>query len=89
MAIVEMKRFSLLAPRADKDKLLRAMHKMGCVEITEIQGEGLREYVGRERGAVENAEEKLSRIKWTISLLSRYEQGRKKDLPACSEARRR
>ena len=80
MAIVEMKRFSLLAPRADKDKLLRAMQKMGCVEVTEIRNEGLREYVGRERGAVENAEERLSRIQWAISLLSRYEQTKKKGL---------
>ena len=39
MAIVEMKRLTLLALRADRDKLLGAMQKMGCVEITEIRDE--------------------------------------------------
>lgn len=77
MAIVEMKRVSLLALRADRDRLLRAMQRMGCVEITEIQDEQLKTYLGRERGQAENAEEKLSRIKWAISLLSRYEVKKK------------
>ena len=77
MAIVEMKRVSLLALRADRDRLLRAMQRMGCVEITEIQDEQLKAYLGRERGQAENAEEKLSRIKWAISLLSRYEVKKK------------
>lgn len=77
MAIVEMKRLTLLALRADRDKLLGAMQKMGCVEITEIRDEQFQAYLGRERGAVENAEERLSRIKWAISELSRFEEKKK------------
>lgn len=77
MAIVEMKRVSLLALRADRDRILRTMQRMGCVEITEIQDEQLKAYLSRERGQAENAEEKLSRIRWAISLLSRYEVKKK------------
>ena len=36
MAIVEMKRIDLLAMRQDQRKLLRAMQRMGCVEVTPI-----------------------------------------------------
>lgn len=57
MAIVEMKRVSLLALRADRDRILRTMQRMGCVEITEIQDEQLKAYLSRERGQAENAEE--------------------------------
>ena len=73
MAIVEMKRLSLLALRADRDRLLRTMQRMGCVEITEIQDETLKVYLNSGRGQAENVDEKLARIKWAVSLLSRFE----------------
>lgn len=77
MAIVEMKRLSLLALRADRDRLLRTMQRMGCVEITEIQDETLKAYLNSGRGQAENVDEKLARIKWAVSLLSRYEVKKK------------
>ena len=39
MAIVEMKHLTLLAPKADRDRLLRALQKMNCVEISPPQEE--------------------------------------------------
>ena len=35
MAIVKMKRLRLLAPRPDREELLRALQSLGCVEIRE------------------------------------------------------
>ena len=73
MAIVEMKRLSLLALRADRDRLLRTMQRMGCVEITEIQDETLKAYLNSGRGQAENVDKKLARIKSAVSLHNPYD----------------
>ncbi len=73
MAIVEMKRVTLLAMTADKDKLLRALQRAGCVEVSEVQDEAARAYAWRARADLDSADEKLSRIRWTLSQLGRFE----------------
>ena len=40
MSIRKMKALSLLAPKSDVKKLLRALQHLGCVELSEIEGEG-------------------------------------------------
>ncbi len=74
MAIVEMKRVSLLGMASERDKLLRALQRAGCVEITEIAGDGVEAYRAKERYALDAAEEKLSRIRWAMSQLGRFEK---------------
>ena len=48
MAIVEMKRIELLAMRQDQRKLLKAMQKMGCVEVSPIKDEALKAYQSKD-----------------------------------------
>ena len=39
MAIVEMKRVTLLAMNAERDRLLRVMQRAGCVQVEAVGGE--------------------------------------------------
>lgn len=72
MAIVEMKRVSLLAMASDKDKLLRVMQRAGCVQITAIEGDEIRAYISENRARLDTVDEKLTRIRWTIGQLGRF-----------------
>ena len=38
MAIVEMKKLTLLALKRDREKLMRQLQKLGCVQIVEGTG---------------------------------------------------
>lgn len=73
MAIVEMKRVTLLAMNAERDRLLRVMQRAGCVQVEAVGGEDAEAYLRREHGALDAAEEKLTRIRWTLSQLGRYD----------------
>ncbi|MCL1964337.1 MAG: V-type ATP synthase subunit I [Firmicutes bacterium] len=72
MALVEMKRLTLLAMRADKDRVLAILQKAGCVQITEIDGEEASRYLCEGRGGLERAEERLQRIRWAIGELAGF-----------------
>ena len=72
MAIVEMKRIDLLAMRQDQKKLLRAMQRMGCVEVTPIQGEHLENYQRQDSTRLQQLEITMDRLRWTIGQLSQY-----------------
>ena len=37
MAIVEMKKLTLLALKRDREKLMRQLQKLGCVQIVEMR----------------------------------------------------
>ncbi len=74
MAIIEMKRVSLLGMLAERDKLLRALQRAGCVQISEIAGEELSNYRPKDHRMLDSAEEKLTRIRWAISQLGRFEK---------------
>ncbi len=73
MAIVEMKRLTLLAPLMDKEKLLHAIQRMGCIQITDIPEEGMQPFLAKE-GGLAKAEEEISRLRWAIDKLSRYDK---------------
>ena len=70
MAIVEMKRIDLLAMRQDQKKLLRAMQRMGCVEVTPISGENLEAYQKQDVTRLPQVETTMERLRWTIGQLS-------------------
>ena len=76
MAIVEMKRVTLLAMAEDRDRLLHAMQRAGCVEISQVSDEAAGAYLPKDRGEWEEAGEKLARIRWTLSRLARFEPKR-------------
>ncbi len=75
MAIVEMKRLTLLALLKDKEKLLHAIQRMGCIQITDIPEEGLKPFLSKAGGVVK-AEEEVSRLRWAIDKLSRYDKAK-------------
>lgn len=72
MAIVEMKRIDLLAMRQDQKKLLKAMQKMGCVEVSPIKDEALAAYAHSDAARLAEVEDRLSRQVWLISRLGAY-----------------
>lgn len=72
MAIVEMKRVSLLAMRADKDRLMTAMQRMGCVEVTDVP-EDIKEMTADAPRALSDVNARLSRLSWAIDRLKKYD----------------
>ena len=72
MAIVEMKRIELLAMRQDQRKLLKAMQKMGCVEVSPIKDEALKAYQGKDSARLQQLDSLMERLRWTIGQLSQY-----------------
>lgn len=76
MAIVEMKRFTLLAPKADKEKLLRAMQRMNCVEIIGPSKEE-EAFAEKEKTGAEETETKLKRLSWALDQLKRFDDAPK------------
>lgn len=74
MAIVEMKRITLLALRQDQSRLIRRMQKLGCVEMTAETAEEYAPYRVEKTTAAQAAEETLQQVRWLIGQLSRYRQ---------------
>ena len=72
MAIVEMKRLTLLAPKSDQDRLLRALQKLRCVEISGADAED-EAYLSADAGALSQTREQLRRVEWALSQLKRYD----------------
>ncbi len=71
MAIVEMKRLTLLGLLKDREKLLNAIQRLGCIQITDIPEEGVRAYPPKVEGAVK-AEDTVNRLRWAIDKLGKY-----------------
>ncbi len=72
MAIVKMKRLTLLAMRKDREKLLKLMQRMQCVEITQLPQE-YEELRARETASQQKEQAALERIRWALQKLSRYD----------------
>lgn len=73
MAIVEMKRLTLLALLKDKEKLLHTIQRMGCIQITSFPDEEIQPFLAKESGLVKS-EEEIGRLRWAIDKLSRYDK---------------
>lgn len=69
MAIIEMKKLSLLALRSDQEALLRAMQRLRCVQIVTLE-EDFAPFLGE--GGDSDATALQARVRWAISELSRY-----------------
>ena len=77
MALVEMKKLRLVAVMADRKRLLRALQKLGCVQIEPLTGEDMQRYHIEDGGELERAEQTLSRLNWAIGRLSRLDTSKK------------
>ena len=70
MAVAKMKRLTLLGLKKDKEKLLKLMQGMGCVELTPLPEE-LSDSTPLVQS--EEVEQLLPRVRRTIDRLSRYD----------------
>lgn len=70
MAIVEMKRLTLLALLEDRTPILRTMQQMQCVEITELPSEFEPYKVPQQ---ADETQGNLTRLQWALTRLSRYD----------------
>ena len=77
MAIVDMLKISLVAVTADKKKLLRALQKLGCVQIEPASGEEMKRWHVDDEGELERAEQTLGRLGWAIGRLSKFDTAKK------------
>lgn len=72
MAIVEMKRISILALQADRRKLLHAMQKMGCVEVSPPPTEEMAEWTVSAVQRKREIDGLMPRLEWLIANSGRY-----------------
>ena len=70
MAIVEMKRFSLLAPKEDEKRLFALLQRLRCVHIT--KEEATDNFVRTPYTATDD-DAQMARVHWAIGKLSRYD----------------
>ena len=71
MAIVEMKHLSLLALQSDKERMMRAMQRAGCVQLTPLEEE--EPSPGQPNGDLTRARDNLSRLSWAINRLRKFD----------------
>lgn len=72
MAIVDMKRVSLLGLKADEADLLRAMQKMGCIQLTPAQEQDASKPMAN--AALFAVEEEIARVSWAIGKLGKFDK---------------
>lgn len=74
MAIVQMKRVTLLSPAGDVSALLRRLQKLGCVHLSEqdeTSGEGL---LHRSEDQTSACRAQLQQVRRALEVLARYEE---------------
>ncbi len=77
MAIVKMKKFTLLAFESQKQKLLQDLQRLESVQFSEVLiREELEEYLQKDSAHIEisEIEEEQAKIKFAIDFLSQYEE---------------
>ncbi len=72
MAIVKMKRISLIALKKDKEKLMSTMQRMGCVEVTDVPEE-IKEFSNTFSKDLEISNAKVQRLAWAIDRVKKYD----------------
>ncbi len=79
MAIVDMKKFALIAHNRDREMLTKMLQRLGTVEVTDAleadQDSDILELLQRDEGnqqQVSEIEDKLSDIKFAIDLITKY-----------------
>ena len=85
MAIVEMKKVSLLALKKDKQRLLKRMQHMGCVEVTLHEAQEARRDLQAEKRDQELSK-RVARLDLAILRLSPYDQNKRGMLSLKPEA---
>ncbi len=78
MAIVEMKRASVLALKADEPALLSAIQKLGCFQLTPLAEDGDDAGFSKARTPADlpRLEDELIRIAWAIGRLVKYDKSK-------------
>ncbi|MGI6173450.1 MAG: V-type ATP synthase subunit I [Christensenellales bacterium] len=84
MAIVEMKQISLLALNRDRVKLLRALQKLGCVQVEEAEYQKMPDPETDQR--IEELHSAVSRLDLVIARLSPYDKHKQSMLSLRPEA---
>lgn len=90
MAIAKMKKLTLAALRQDKDMLLRSLIRLGCVELTEIEGEikdtEFESLLKREQTSLVSSKSDYSKLQNAIAVLNKYAPEKSPLLSAKPEA---
>ena len=74
MAIVKMKKLTLLGMRADREKIMRALQKMQCLEVTELNGETADLITPVDPGQDSSD---LQRAQWMLDKLAKYDKAKR------------
>lgn len=75
-----MKKLHLVAVMSDRKRLIKALQKLGCVQIEPLDAQDMERYAIDDGGELERAEQTLSRLKWAIARLSRLDAFKKSPL---------
>ena len=71
MAIVKMKRLTLLAMQRDREELLECMQRMQCVQVTALPEDVQSE---QDRAGGSDGAQTLDSLKWALQKLARYDK---------------
>lgn len=77
MAIVEMKKITLVGMNQDRHRLLRLLQRMGCVQIIHHQDEALQKYLGGDSERLQEVQRRVNRLDWAIDQLDRCSKEKK------------
>lgn len=80
MAIVDMKKMTLLAAVQDRGRLLRLMQKLGCVEVIEQDAEEKAQFSHSARDRMDELNKEVSRLDQAILKLGSFDKSKKKFL---------
>lgn len=78
MAIIKMKKLSAIVLKQETRKLLRALHKAGVVEISQVQREDSDLFESQETGlTLTRLEEKLSDVRFALGVIKKHDHSKK------------
>ncbi len=82
MAIVDIKKITLLAAKGDKESILHALQRLRCVQIMPLADADLAARVQSNGQKSEELTAEITRISWAIKVLDAYAQPEKKGMMA-------